>query len=369
VILLCIVAFAAPELPNPRTAGAWVSDTAEVIDASEEAALNRRLEALHAATDAEVVVVTVQSTAPDTPREFTTALFERWGVGDREANNGLVVLLSMDDRRVEMEVGYGIEGVLTDAWLGRVREQQMVPRFKQGQFGAGLVDGMKRIDERIRDNAEEVRLGTGGEVSGPPREAELAAGVTALSAGLFCVALGIAGALIAGLVLGIRAYRRRQRTCPDCDLYMPLLSEAEDDAHLSAGQVREEQLGSVDWRVHQCPQCANTRTFASASWFSGYSRCPSCKNKTRSTKSRTLRHATQYRGGLVEITESCGFCSHSRTYQRSTAPLPRVVVSSGRGGGSGGFGGSGGGGFGGGSGGGGSFGGGRSGGAGGGSSW
>ncbi|MEZ4317782.1 MAG: TPM domain-containing protein [Myxococcota bacterium] len=372
MIFAVAVALGAPDIVNPRTAGGWVSDMAGVIAEGDERALNARLQALHDDTDAELVVVTVAATAPETPRDFATALFNEWGVGDREANNGLLVLLVMDERRIEMEVGYGLEGVLSDGWLGQVRETEMVPRFKAGAYGAGLIAGVTTVEAELRAHADEVREGTRGAIpvqGGRNGPSAAAAGVSLVSLGLLC--FGIAVLLTLGY-LGFaawRGYKRKQRTCPDCNVYMPMLDEAADDAHLTPGQIAEEQVGSVDWQVHQCPECQKVRTFEVGAWFSSYTRCPRCKHRTRSSRSTTVRYATEYSGGLVEVTESCAHCSHHRQYRRSTPRLPRVVVSSDHGGG--GFGGgggfSGGGGFGGG--GGGSFGGGSSGGGGGGSSW
>ena len=170
-------------------------------------------------------------------------------------------------------------------------------------------------------------------------------------------AAGIAGALGFGAFM----IRRRERTCPHCRVYMPMLPESEDDAHLNEGQQTEEALGSVDYQVHLCPSCDHSRTFRRERWFTGYSRCPSCAMRTRKTTRRTLIAATQYSGGRVEITETCGHCSYDHSYQRSTPALPPPSSSSSSSS-SGSFGGGSGGG-------GGSFGGGSSGGGGAGSSW
>lgn len=358
-------ASAAPSVTNPRPANEWVSDAAGVIDAGDERALNARLEALYRDADAEIVVVTVASVGSETPKDAATALFEQWGVGDREANNGALVLLVVDARRVEIEVGYGLEPVLPDSWVGQVIADRMIPGFKAGDYGGGLVSGVAAIDERLRADPESVREGAGGAVGG--REA-VAAGVSLFTVGALCAVSMLLGLALVLSMLAWRWWVRKQRTCEKCDVYMPLLDEQADDAHLTPGQIKEEQLGSVDWQVHQCPQCQAVRTFEKGRWFSGYSRCPQCRNKTKTSRSETLRWPTQYSGGLVEVTESCAFCSHHRRYRRHTPPLPRVHVSSG-GRGGGGFGGGGFGGFGGGGGGGGSFGGGRSGGGGAGGSW
>jgi uncharacterized protein len=161
--------------------------------------------------------------------------------------------------------------------------------------------------------------------------------------------------LIGGVVAGaIGVSRRRERTCEKCGVYMPLLDERADDAHLDEGQVVEEQIGAVDHQVHVCPKCEAVRTFQRVRWFSGYQHCDACGRRTRSSDSVTEIPATQYSTGRVRITETCANCTYSATYTRVTPMLPTPSASHGSGGGGGG---------------GGSFGGGSSGGGGAGSSW
>ena len=102
------------DVPNPRTTGGWVSDTADLISPEGEAELNVLLSELEAESGAEVAVVTVEQTAPAaSPRSFTTELFNYWGVGKAEEDNGVVFLISEGDRRAEVVVGYGLEDYLT----------------------------------------------------------------------------------------------------------------------------------------------------------------------------------------------------------------------------------------------------------------
>ncbi len=346
---------------NPRSSGHWVSDQARVIDAAEEAELERLLGALHRDLTAEVAIVTVNS-ADQEPKAFATALFNRWKMGDKDANNGLLVLLVLDQRRMEMETGYGLEGIVPDGWLGGMQAREMVPLFKSGAYGAGLLAGTRALDARLRQHPEDVRLGTNGPIAVARTAEEARARRNTV------LAAGSAGGLgTVGVGAGVAALlftRRRARTCEKCNVYMPMLSEDEEDAHLDKGQRREEDLGSVDWQVHQCPKCSATRTFAKERWFSGYSHCPKCGRKTRTTEHHVEVHASTFQGGRVRIDESCGHCSYRKSYTRTTPRLQQHVHVSGSNGG-GGFGG---GGFGGG-GGGGSFGGGSSGGGGAGSSW
>lgn len=146
IILFCALALsaAAPALgmsvdqvPNPqRTDGTWVSDTASVISAHEERFLNTTIDDLEAKTGAEIAVVTVNTVDAPTPKDFATELFNHWGIGKAGDDSGLLVLLVLDERRVEMETGYGLEGVLTDGWLKRMQQDEMVPAFKNGWGGS-----------------------------------------------------------------------------------------------------------------------------------------------------------------------------------------------------------------------------------------
>lgn len=340
------LALAPAAVVNPRmNHDGWVSDMADILDATAERALEERLDALHTDLDVEVALVTIEA-ADRTPKDFATDLFELWQIGDQHANNGLLVLMVMDERRLEMETGYGLEPVLPDSWLGAMQKRDMVPQFRQGAYARGLEVGLAQVDERLRAHPEEARLGTRGQTAVQRlRAGEPRAWVGVAAAG------GVAGGLLAGSVVVVR---RRRRTCPDCSAYMPMLSEEADDEHLSPPERTEEAIGSVDYQVHACRTCDHTRTFRALKWLSGYSSCPSCGARTRRTRRQTVRTATTVSSGLARITETCAHCSYHQSYTRT---IPRVSRSSS----SSSFGGGGGGGS--------SFGGGSSGGGGAGSSW
>lgn len=336
------------EVPNPRARDRWITDHAGVLDEATEARLEELLAGVHRDTTAEVAVVTVQDTL-DEPKAFATGLFNHWGIGDAQANNGLLVLLVMERRRLEMETGYGLEGVLTDGWLGSMQAQHMVPHFKAGDFGAGLAAGLEQTAEKLRANEAAVREGA----TAPP-----ASRISPTSNGVgepSWVLLGGATGSIGVLGLGGWWYiRRRERTCPDCNLLMEMIPEHLDDEELTDGEQFEEQIGSVDYQIYVCPQCTFSKTIRVATWFSGYSDCHACGHRARSSTSTTVRSATYDHGGLVRVDENCAYCNDSSSYTRSTPRLQRSSSSS-SGGSSGG--------------GGGSFGGGSSGGGGAGSSW
>jgi uncharacterized protein len=343
--LWLVVAIQVEGVPNPRPSGSWVSDTANLIPPATESRIDARLEALERDLGVEIAVVTV-SGIEVTPREFATSLFARWGIGKAGADNGLLVLIVADQRRIETETGYGLEPILPDGWLSAMQHEVMLPPFRSGDHGAGVEAGLARIDERLRAQPREQGRPAGAQPLLSPAE-----GKRNLLFGGAAAGLG----LLAGVPLLLRAARRRERTCRTCKIQMHLLDEVQDDAHLDAGQRTEEAIGSVDYRVYICRQCQGSRTVARRRWFSGYSRCPSCHYRALKTTSETLVHATYDHGGQVQVTETCRHCPHRRSYQRTTARLTRSSSSSSGGSFSSSSGGS--------------FGGGRSGGGGAGSSW
>lgn len=360
LLSLAAAPVAVADVVNPRAHhDGWVSDMAQVLPDDQEAALEGQLAALHRDLGVEIAVVTVGDVDAPTPRDFSTELFNAWGIGDVDANNGFLVLLVLDQRRIEMETGYGLEGVLTDGWLGRVRTERMVPAFKAGDYGTGLVRGVRAIDERLRANPTEARLGTEGRIpvadGAERRSAEDASGLhgvawTAAKIGGGAGLLGLGG-------LGVVLYRRRRRRCPTCKVQMRKLCETEEDDHLTAGQQTEESVSAVQWSVYQCETCSFVRTFDSRRWISGYAHCPECLYRTRSSSSTTLKSPRVGASGLARVDEECAHCSYRSSYTRILPALSESSSSSSGGGYSGG------------SSGGSSFGGGSSGGGGGGSSW
>ena len=138
-----------PELSRP------VHDLANVIDATSAAQLDRYIRELQAATGDVVIVVTIRTFQPDYAdiREYAVKLFENHGrgIGDKEKDNGLLVLLAVDDRKLWIEVGYGLEGAITDGFAGETSRLYMAPSFREGRYGEGLLKGVARLIARIAD--------------------------------------------------------------------------------------------------------------------------------------------------------------------------------------------------------------------------
>jgi uncharacterized protein len=354
------------DVPNPRHSNVWVSDTIDVLDSASELLINTQLDKLERDTTVEIAVVTVQEVDTATPKGFATELFNHWGIGKADSDNGLLILLVRGERRLEMETGYGTEVVLHDAWLKRMQTREMVPHFKAGRYGEGLKAGITTTIDKLRDdgtgNTGEAHRAPG--TSFPSSPAGIPAGK---GRGTPMPSPGnddgppwwmlLFGASAVGVTGGGLIYKhKKDRTCPECNVRMKMLSESADDEHLTKGQQTEEFIDSVDYQFFYCARCEFDRMLTDRKWFSGFSKCPSCANKTLSTESQTLRRATTSSTGQKEVTTECIHCDYHHTHHIT---LPRVTRSSS----------SSGGGFSGGGGGGSSFGGGSSGGGGAGSSW
>ncbi|MGF1479043.1 MAG: TPM domain-containing protein [Cyanophyceae cyanobacterium] len=148
------VAFPLPSLavtvesvPNPRQEDdTWVTDMAAVLSDTTEVKLNQLITDLEAQNGSEIAVVTVPDTAPaDSPKEFAADLFNYWGIGKADADNGILFLISTGERRIEIETGYGIEAILPDTQVDHIITEKIVPRLKQGDYDGGTLAGTQAL--------------------------------------------------------------------------------------------------------------------------------------------------------------------------------------------------------------------------------
>lgn len=128
----------------PKPAGR-ITDLAGVIDPATEEALDRQLDQLEQQTSSEIAVATIQSLNGMSVDEYANRLFKEWGVGQAKQDNGVLVLIAIDDRIMKIEVGYGLEGVLPDGLAGQVIRDDFTPRFKANDYSGGIRDGVGRL--------------------------------------------------------------------------------------------------------------------------------------------------------------------------------------------------------------------------------
>lgn len=100
-------------------------------------------------TGAQIVVAVVHSLGGETVEDYANAMFRAWGIGDAQKDNGILLLVALDDRQDRIEVGYGLEGALNDAKAGRIRDTYLTPNFKAGDYDAGVRNAYLAILEAV----------------------------------------------------------------------------------------------------------------------------------------------------------------------------------------------------------------------------
>jgi uncharacterized protein len=132
-----------------------VVDTADILSPTTEAALTARLAALEDSSTAQVAVLTIPSLGGEVLEEYATEVFRAWGLGQADRDNGVLLLVAHADRQLRIEVGYGLEGDLTDARAGAIIRDEIVPRFRDGDFDAGVIAGVEAIVGSIEGTYQE----------------------------------------------------------------------------------------------------------------------------------------------------------------------------------------------------------------------
>jgi uncharacterized protein len=151
-IAVSVLPLFATEIPNPRTQGGWVSDQDGYLTRSGAIPeINRVLTRLEADTGVEIAVVVLPSIGAESPRKFATSLFETWNIGKKEKDNGILFLHVIDQRRLEIEMGYGLEGILTDSKNKRILDEVVIPQFRSENFSMGIYLGVLALERGIRN--------------------------------------------------------------------------------------------------------------------------------------------------------------------------------------------------------------------------
>ncbi|KAF0192782.1 MAG: hypothetical protein FD165_552 [Gammaproteobacteria bacterium] len=127
--------------------GGWVVDQTGTLNAGQTAALEQTLQAFEARKGSQLAVLIVPTTAPETIEQYALRVAEQWKLGRKKIDDGAVLVIAMTDRALRIEVGYGLEGALTDATSKRIISEVMTPRFRKGDFHGGITAG---VDEIIR---------------------------------------------------------------------------------------------------------------------------------------------------------------------------------------------------------------------------
>ena len=144
-LLIPLLAWAA-EIPPLK---ARVTDLTGTLSAQQKSALEQSLAEFETRKGPQIAVLMVPTTRPETIEQYAVRVFESWKLGRKGVDDGVLLVVAKDDRKVKIETGYGLEGILPDAIGKRIVEDDIIPRFKQGDFYGGIRAGVERIMRAI----------------------------------------------------------------------------------------------------------------------------------------------------------------------------------------------------------------------------
>lgn len=359
-------AYQVSEVPNPKNSSAWnwVSNPDGILEDETVAEINGMLNELEDSLSIEVAVVALNSIGEEVPREFAYELFNFWGIGKAGLDNGLLVLLVLDQREVVFETGYGLEEILPDVTCFRIQQQFMVPWFSADHFNTGMLEGVRGIVQKLygSDYAEEEI-----QSSGSFRWSDMDAG-TWIVLLIFSLIIGgpnvfmilwigkyyrlkentaeaaldaiMKGSFISGknwmllffwpvwpsfffCFLWYWLWRRwhlirQSRVCPTCGkstLYR--LPGKEEVLRLSDAQNLENKLHSAVHRIYRCRHCAGELEFhrTLASSYCKCEKCDTCAQK-RVGAWQTVKSATYSSEGLQKADYRCLACGEKMIVKR-----------------------------------------------------
>jgi uncharacterized protein len=313
---------------NLYPAATGVNDSAKLLTPKDEEAVRTALTDLRSEAGVEMAVVTIRSirgykTGDKTIESFATNLFNTRGIGNRSRNDGVLILVSIKDRKVRIELGSGY-GSGYNAQMQSVINEQMLPRFKKKEYSRGILEGTKAVIRILSERPSTTSLK-------PTPASDVPIGIQAGSYssnsndGLsLLTVLGWAAAVIA-VGLGVRWYvRSRYRDCPKCGVNMVRLDRWSGDKFLDPGQQREASVGSVEYKVWHCAACAKHHVEGNPRWSSSFNACNACNYRTLEISRETVVYPTQYSSGTEQITRVCHHCGFS---DHDTSILPMLPTS------------------------------------------
>lgn len=333
-------------------------------------------------TSAEVVAVVVEDIGDDTdPDTFATELYGKWGIGKKDKDNGLLLLVAVNQRAAVIRTGYGMEGTVPDITGGKILRRDLFPKFREGDYDGGVIAALSTLNKIITDpEARDELMSVYGNDAGAGRSD----GEEMWKAYVgFSVAIGSMFLLIVLVILlwhdepqnkyarldklkliiavssplcllmplpawlllywQMKRLRHKAPKCPRCRTRMRLATAEEDRRWLTDGQRTERRIRSVEHDVWVCPACAYGMVRSYPNPSTPYKECPHCGAiAARLVSDRILRQPTYNMEGEGVQTFSCENCGH-QTPKRYRLPRRQrpVVVVGGIGGRGGGFGGGG----------------------------
>lgn len=169
VIVLFTVPCSLLAFTSPGNPTGYVNDFAQVLTVEQKNALENKLGAFNASTTNDIAIVTVKSLEGDYIEHYATELFQAWGIGTKKHDNGVLLLIALDDRKMRIEVGYGLEGSLTDSISSEIIRNDLTPAFKGGDYYDGIdraIDDVMKVTQGEYSRGETASSGEGFSLEG-----------------------------------------------------------------------------------------------------------------------------------------------------------------------------------------------------------
>lgn len=231
-VILPGVVFAAPEYPE---AVGNINDFAGVLSAEDETNLDALVDSVLDQTGATIAVAVLDSLEDESPQVYAVRLYEKWGIGKKGEDKGLLLLVTMQEHEMRMEVGYGLEGVVTDRRAGESLDK-MVPYFQKGEYGKGIYAGLLHAAQYVAKDA-----GVSLEVKPATKEYEpVVKGGQPFPLALMAAFISIP--VVMAMFFGIRG-----RRCPRCKARLTTTDRVVQRASYDAG--------GLALKVLHCPKC------------------------------------------------------------------------------------------------------------------
>ncbi len=141
-ILFALTTYAKGNIPKPV---GYINDFAHILKPDTVKKLSSILLELKRKTGVEFSVVTIKKLKNNDIFDYSVEMFEKWGIGEKGKDNGILFLVDVGDKKLRIDTGYGMEGILPDGLLGRIRDKYIIPYFKKGEYNKGVLNGVMAI--------------------------------------------------------------------------------------------------------------------------------------------------------------------------------------------------------------------------------
>jgi uncharacterized protein len=152
-IIFIFAASALFSLDIPRLKSA-VNDNANIINSKDEEKLEALLRDVQAKTSSQVALLTISSLQGENLEDYSLRVAQEWELGQKEFDNGVLLLVALSEKKIRIEVGYGLESIITDAKSGYIIRNYIVPGFKKGDFAGGITNGLLAISGLVTEEFE-----------------------------------------------------------------------------------------------------------------------------------------------------------------------------------------------------------------------